>query len=78
MLLPDNINPKLSIYYNSSLLLAVLNKKDGLPLIKLYQEVKKKNDLSFTTFILCLDWLFLIESARVNEEGSVKLCTSKN
>lgn len=78
MLLPDNINPKLSIYYNSAILLSVLNKKGPLPLINLYQEVKKKNDVSFVSFILCLDWLYLIEAAIVNEGGRVKLCTSKN
>lgn len=78
MLLPDNINPKLSVYYNSAILLAVLNKNGSLPLINLYQEVKKKNDISFALFILCLDWLYLIEAAIVNENGRVKLCTSKN
>ncbi|WP_415271245.1 ABC-three component system middle component 6 [Erysipelothrix rhusiopathiae] len=78
MLLPDNIKPELSVYYNSSILLSILHDEGSMPLINLYHEMKKKNDISFAIFILCLDWLYLIESAIVNEEGSVELCISKN
>ena len=63
MLLPDNIHPELSIYY-----------KDKQSIINLYQKIKSTNNMSFPTFILCLDWLYLIEVAQINEGGDVELC----
>lgn len=74
MLLPDNIHPELSIYYNGALVLSELRKEDNQPIINLYQKIKDANDTSFPTFILCLDWLYLIEVAQINERGCVKLC----
>ncbi len=74
MLLPDNIHPELSIYYNGALLLGELKRMDNQPIISLYQNVKAKNGISFPTFILCLDWLYLIEAAQVNEKGDITLC----
>lgn len=58
MLLPDNIHPELSIYYNGSLVLQELNLKAEQPVFDLYQRVKNINDMSFTTFMLSLDWLY--------------------
>ena len=74
MLLPDNIQPELSIYYNGALVLNELQKKDKQSLINLYQKMKSTNNMSFPTFILCLDWLYLIEVAQINEGGYVELC----
>ena len=74
MLLPDNIHPELSIYYNGSLVLAELKAKDNQPIINLYQKIRDKKKMSFSTFILCLDWLYLIEVAKINERGYVELC----
>lgn len=75
MLLPDNIHPELSIYYNGALVLNELQKKDKQPIINLYQKIKDANSMSFPTFILCLDWLYLIEVAQINEGGYVELCS---
>lgn len=75
MLLPDNIHPELSIYYNGSLVLEELRKKDNQPIINLYQKIKDTNEMSFPTFILCLDWLYLINVAKISERGYVKLCS---
>lgn len=41
MLLPDNIQPELSIYYNGSLVLNELKKKNNQTLMSLYQSLKK-------------------------------------
>lgn len=75
MLLPDNIHPELSIYYNGSLVLQELNLKAEQPVFDLYQRVKNINDMSFTTFMLSLDWLYLIDVAKINEKGCVELCS---
>lgn len=74
MLLPDNIHPDLSLYYNGALVLKELQKKDKQPIINLYQRIRETNNMSFPTYILCLDWLYLIEMARINEGGYVELC----
>lgn len=75
MLLPDNIHPELSIYYNGALVLNELKKEDKQSIINIYQKIKTTNNMSFPTFILCLDWLYLIEVAQINEGGYVELCS---
>lgn len=75
MLLPDNIHPKLSIYYNGSVVLLELKAKAKQKMIDLYQHVKNRNDMSYPTFILSLDWLYLIDAAKIDENGWVELCS---
>ncbi|WP_027628552.1 ABC-three component system middle component 6 [Ruminiclostridium cellobioparum] len=75
MLLPDNIHPELSIYYNGSIVLEELIIKEKQPVFDLYQRVKNKNDMSFPTFMLSLDWLYLIDLAIIDENGWVELCS---
>lgn len=74
MLLPDNIHPELSIYYNGAFVLEELKKMDNQTIMDLYQNVRIKNEMSFATFMLCLDWLYLIEVAKMNERGYIQLC----
>ena len=74
MLLPDNIHPELSIYYNSALVIKELKKNNIISIVNLYSEVKNINPISFSTFVLCLDWLYLINIAKINEKGEVELC----
>ena len=75
MLLPDNIHPELSIYYTGSLLLKELKSDSPQSLLQLYQRAKSENDMSFMTFMLSLDWLYLIDAAMINESGLVELCS---
>jgi hypothetical protein len=74
MLLPDNIHPENSIYYNGAFVLQVLQKKRNVDLVKLYQEVKQIREMAFPVFILCLDWLYIANIAEV-KEGRVELCS---
>ncbi|WP_040565701.1 ABC-three component system middle component 6 [Peptostreptococcus stomatis] len=74
MLLPDNIHPELSIYYNGSVILTELEKKTEQKLLELYYNVKKSNDMSFSMFVLSLDWLYLIQLAQISEKGVVRKC----
>ena len=75
MLLPDNIHPELCIYYNGSIVLQELKLQTKQPVFDLYQKVKSINDMSFPTFMLSLDWLYLIDVAILNEKGWVELCS---
>ena len=78
MLLPDNIHPELSIYYNGAMVLKELKKNNGQTILSLFSHVKLSIDISFSTFILCLDWLYLIDVAKVNESGCVELCSLRS
>ncbi|MGO4498611.1 ABC-three component system middle component 6 [Paenibacillus sp. 2RAB27] len=75
MLLPDNIHPEHSIFYNGSLVLIELQKKPVQVIMDLFQNVKAEHSMSFSIFILCLDWLYLIDVAELNDVGEVKLCS---
>ncbi len=75
MLLPDNIHPELSIYYNGSLVLQELKEKERQSFFDLYHKLKNNSDMSLPTFILTLDWLYLIELAQIDNEGWVQLCS---
>lgn len=75
MLLPDNIHPENSIFYNGTFVLQELQKGDEIDLLNLYQKVKQYRDMNFSIFVLCIDWLFLIDVLRLNHNGKVKLCS---
>lgn len=76
MLLPDNLQPELSIYYNGAIVLEELQIRPVQAIIDLYEHVR--SSMSFQIFLLCLDWLYLIDVARINERGEVELCSSKS
>lgn len=74
MLLPDNIHPENSIYYNGAFLIQVLNNKNNLDILELYQKVKEIKSMSFPIFILSLDWLYLVNIAELSD-GRIGLCS---
>lgn len=74
MLLPDNVHPELSIYFNGAIVLSELNKNHQQNILELYSNIKKKHDMSFSVFILSLDWLYLINIAKINEKGVISKC----
>ena len=73
MLLPNNVSPQNCVYYNAAFVLEVLLKKKTLTLHELYHEVRKKHNMTFSLFILCLDWLYMIGSISTNDK-SILLC----
>lgn len=74
LLLPDNIHPENSIYYNSAFVIESLKKGAKHQIVDLYQEVKFKKSMSLSIFVLCLDWLFLVDVVRLNANGEIELC----
>ena len=78
MLLPDNIQPELTVYYNGAFVIEELKKENSKSIIDLFYRVVEKQNMSFQTFVLCLDWLYLIDVAKVNEDGGVELCILNN
>lgn len=75
MLLPDNIDPKLSIYYIGAFALQELQKNPIYKMVDLYYFMKVKHNITFSVFILCLDWLYLIGAAKSNNKGEIELCS---
>lgn len=75
MLLPDNIHPELTVYYNGALVIGELKKKKKQGFLELYRKLKDKHNMSVLMYVLCLDWLYIIDGAKVNDEGAVELCT---
>lgn len=75
MLIPENIHPDNTIYYNGAIVLQILQKQTKQHLLELFQEVKEHRNMSFAIFVLCLDWLFLINVAALNQNGEVELCS---
>lgn len=75
MLLPDNIHPDNTIYFNGAFVIESLKKDRSYKILDLYQEVKAKKEMSFSVFILCLDWLYLLEVAKFNPNGEIELCS---
>ncbi len=73
MLLPDNIHPENSIYYNGAIILDILQNNNSIEMIELYYLAKKIRNISFPIFILSLDWLYLIDIA-ILKKDKVELC----
>ena len=75
MLLPDNIQPKNSIYYNGALVLEIMQKYKSLNILDLFLLFKQKKEVTFPVLIFCLDWLYLIDAVIVDAKGEVQLCS---
>ncbi|NJO01582.1 MAG: hypothetical protein HC880_07735 [Bacteroidia bacterium] len=75
MLLPNNMNPENSIYYNGAIILEALQKQRKQDLLDLFKNVKRQHSMSFGLFILSLDWLYLIDVAVLNKYGEIELCS---
>lgn len=71
-------HPENSIYFNGSFVIESMKKERKHGLLDLYQEVKSKRNMSFSVFILCLDWLYLIDAAKINSNGEIELCSSNH
>ncbi|MDO9518961.1 MAG: hypothetical protein Q7L19_01960 [Pseudohongiella sp.] len=74
MLLPDNIHPENSVYYNGAILLKILQNEGNMEMFELYEKAKVVRAMTFPLFVLCLDWLYLVDAAVLNS-GEVELCS---
>jgi len=75
MLLPDNIHPENSIYYNGAFVIESLRANQSFKLLDLYEVVKSKRSMTLSVFILCLDWLYLLDVAKINNLEEIELCS---
>lgn len=74
MLIPDNIRPEDSIYYNGAKVLEIILSERRITIAELYVRLREKLNISFATMLLSLDWLYMIECLEV-KNGEVVLCS---
>ncbi len=75
MLLPENVHPADSLYFNGTVVLDALKRTGAAELLDLFLEARKiRTGLSFPIFILTLDWLFLANLVNRDERGKVLPC----
>ena len=55
MLMPENIDPKKSIYYTGAMVLQLIQRSGNISVINLYSEVKLQYGISFPVMLLSLD-----------------------
>ena len=74
MLLSDTLHPSRMIYYQGALVLQTLQQEGCMSVGGLYARMKQNQNMSYPVLMLCLDWLYLINAAKINEKGEVNLC----
>jgi hypothetical protein len=75
MLLPDNIHPEQTIYFNGAFVLKKIQEHPVIDLFELYLQTKAEQEMSIPVFVLCLDWLFLLNLVSLKDFGKVELCS---
>ncbi len=75
MLLPDNVHPADSIYYNGAFVLQAIQENLPQNTLDLYFSAKRSRNMSMPVFVLCLDWLFILNLIALNDQGKVELCS---
>ena len=75
MLIPDNIHPNQTIYFNGAFVLKTIQEHGVMEFLDLYIKTTTKQEMSMPVFLLCLDWLFLLDLITINAYGKVKLCS---
>lgn len=75
MLIPDNIHPEQTIYFNGAFVLKAIEENRVMDMLDLYIKTISKREMSMPVFVLCLDWLFLLNLVKFNDYGKVELCS---
>ncbi len=74
MLMPIDTKPKYTIYYLTSIVLKELLENKYSNVSDLYNN-KIKNEMSYSLFHLCLDFLFLIDVIEIKPNGEILKCS---
>ena len=76
MPLSTDTRPEATPYYcGGCILKAVGHQPEGLSLLDLYEMVRSEDGMGSATFVLGLDWLYLLQVISINEEGRITLCS---
>ena len=75
MLIPDNIHPERTIYFNGAFVLKAIQEHRVMDMLDLYIQTTSVREMSMPVFVLCLDWLFLLNLVTLNDQGKGELCS---
>ncbi len=75
MLLPENINPANSLYFNGAYVLGALRKIGETSFMDLFIESRQSREMQMPVFVLTLDWLFLAGLVTHNVDGNIQSCS---
>ena len=75
MILGKDIRPERKIYYLGSLVIDVLNgyPKKEFDFFDVYRDINERMTISMNSFVLALDWLFILGLIRF-KTGSIEKC----
>lgn len=69
-------NPQKSLYFLGGKLLEILKTENlKYTLLDLYDYFKKYQNIEFKKFILILDWLYLINTIEITNDGYIIKCS---
>ena len=69
-------NPQKSLYFLGGRLLEILKTENlKYTLLDLYDYFKKYQNIEFKKFILILDWLYLINTIKITNDGYIIKCS---
>lgn len=74
MLIPKNLSPDDCVYVNAAYVLESLFACSEQSLSDLYCNVRNRHTMSFALFVLCLDWLYLCDCVKFENE-KIALCS---
>ena len=75
MLIPDNIHPEQTIYFNGAFVLKTIQKHRMMDMLDLYVQTISERNMTMPVFMLCIDWLYLLNLVTLNDKGMVELCS---
>lgn len=75
MLLPKDIHPTNSLYFNGAFIIKALKTKNTLGFMDLFMETRSLHDMPIAIFALSLDWLFLASIVQYNSNAEIELCS---
>ena len=76
MILPKDINPVNTLYFNGALVIKSLEQtnSEDIDFFELYKKLRESNQLSFQSYIFAIDWLYLLGSVKINNKGLLEKC----
>jgi hypothetical protein len=75
MLLPEEMLPVNSLYFNGAYVLQALRDLRKTSLMDLYLDSRNLHQMQMPIFVLTLDWLFLAGFVTMTDGGDLELCS---
>lgn len=76
MIISRDTNPQRDFYYLGSLVIQAMSKKEGtkMDFFDLFNAINRQENFSINSYILTLDWLYLMDVIDIPENGNIVKC----